>query len=210
MMTKLVARISRVLSPEHFIVGGVFTWPGQALLTPALLLTRYLLHLTSAYTAWQFRLTFTFSNPTPLSVCLIGYIVDASLVDKNHRIAVRKGWGVQSIVEWRQWHQSSEDRVRWREWGHVCMFIDTYIPQLGELRETASAASVVWNQWMYLNVNPIIDMLSSEECALCSPQPTASLTCLPEPGQCIHIQILDAGAATVRMGWLPGQGSPRK
>ena len=99
MMTKLVARISRVLSPEHFIVGGVFTWPGQALLTPALLLTRYLLHLTSDYTAWQFRLIFTFSNPTPLSVCLIGYIVDASLVDKNHRIAVRKGWDVQSRVE---------------------------------------------------------------------------------------------------------------
>lgn len=47
---KLVARNYRVLSPEHFIVGGVFTSPRQALLTPALL-TRYLPHLTSAYTA---------------------------------------------------------------------------------------------------------------------------------------------------------------
>ena len=63
---------------------------------------------------------------------------------------------------------------------------------------------------MYLNVNPIIDMLSSEECALCSPQPTASLTCLPEPGQCIHIQILDAGAGTRANGLVARPGLAEK
>ena len=120
-MPKLVARNYRVLSPEHFIVGGVFTSPRQALLTPALL-TRYLPHLTSAYTAWQFRLIFTFtsSNPTPPFVFWLGYIVD--VLYRN----LRMGRGVQSRVEAvtpKQGHGEGERR----EDMAACLLILTFL-----------------------------------------------------------------------------------
>ena len=113
MMTKLVARISRVLSPEHFIVGGVFTRPGQALLTPALLLTRYLLHLTSDYTAWQFRLTFTFSNPTSLFVRLLDWIHCWCISSRNEPQDCRqKGQRRVEAVSPRQRGRGEVGRVR--------------------------------------------------------------------------------------------------